>query len=146
MRLDYIEMVKQQGREDALALREKADDMDGTELIAQEIKIPDFDPNKDYSKWAVYSPVKDENQVWQLIQPHNAKDYEGRPSTLRALWSITHTKEPIDAKPWVDPYGTSGMYMLDECYVDADGIVYRAKEDNVVHDAKARPEAWEVVS
>ena len=86
--------------------------------------------------------MADEAQVWTLIQPHNAADYEGRPSTLRALWGLCHTKDPAKAKPWVNPEGTSGMYMKDECYLDTDGTVYRSLQDNVVHDASALPEAW----
>ena len=55
-----------------------------------------------------------------------------------------HVSDPARAKPWVDPQGTSGMYMADECYLAADGTVYRCLQDNVVHDAEALPSAWEV--
>ena len=140
--IDYLAMAKQQGREDALDLRARAKDMDGTAIIAEEDKAPVFEPEKDYSEWPVGAPVADEAQVWTLIQPHNAADYEGRPSTLRALWGLCHTKDPAKAKPWVNPEGTSGMYMKDECYLDTDGTVYRSLQDNVVHDASALPEAW----
>lgn len=64
---------------------------------------------------------------------------------LRALWGLAHTKDPARAKPWVDPYGTSGMYMSGECYRAEDGTVYRCKQDNCVYDAQALPSAWEEV-
>ena len=80
-----------------------------------------------------------------MIQPHNAASYEGRPSTLRALWGLAHTTDPARAKAWVDPYGTSGMYMTDECYLAKDGTVYRCKQDNCVWDADGLPSAWEKV-
>ena len=86
--------------------------------------------------------MTDEGQVWTLLQPHNAAAYTGRPSSLRALWGLAHTKNPEKAKPWVDPYGTSGMYMTDECYRSADGRVFRALQDNLVHDAEAFPTGW----
>ena len=111
---------------------------------AEEKKIPVFDERKDYSAWPVGSPVFDEGQVWTLIQPHNAANYDGRPSTLRSLWGLCHTKDPKKAKPWVDAYGTSGMYMIDECYLGNDGIVYRALQDNLVYDAVAYPKGWEM--
>ena len=142
----YTEAMKAQGKADALDLRSRAAGMDGTGFIAEESKAPAFDPAKDYSDWPAGAPVTDEGQVWTLIQPYNAAGYEGRPSTLRALWGLCHTKDPAKAKPWVDPYGTSGMYMTGECYKGADGIVHRALQDNLVHDAEALPSAWEAVA
>lgn len=133
------------GRAAALELAGRAPGMDGTAIIAEEDHIPAFDPTKDYSHLAAGAPVADEGQVWQLIQPHNAAHYEGRPATLRALWSLCHTKDPAAAKGWVDPYGTSGMYMTGECYRAQDGTVYRALQDDLVHDAAAYPAGWEVV-
>jgi hypothetical protein len=142
---EAIAKMKEKGADDAAALRTKANTMTGTEIIAAEIAVPDFDATKDYSACPVGTPVADEGQVWKLIQPHNAANYSGRPSTLRALWGLCHTTDPAKAKPWVDANGTSGMYMKDECYKAADGKVYRCKQDNCVHDAAALPSAWEEV-
>lgn len=138
-------VMREQGRADALSLRGRASDMTGTELIAEGAKAPAFDPNKDYSAWPVGAPVADEGQVWTLLQPHNAVYYEGRPATLRALWGLCHTMDPAMAKPWVDPYGTSGMYMVGECYRAENGTVYRCLTDNTVYDAVALPSGWEAV-
>lgn len=138
-------VMREQGRADALSLRGRASDMTGTELIAEEAKAPAFDPNKDYSAWPVGAPVADEGQIWTLIQPHNAAHYQGRPTTLRALWGLCHTMDPAHAKPWVDPYGTSGMYMAGECYRAENGTVYRCLADNTVYDAVALPSGWEAV-
>lgn len=138
-------VMREQGRADALSLRGRASDMTGTELIAEEAKAPAFDPNKDYSAWPVGAPVADEGQIWTLIQPHNAAHYQGRPTTLRALWGLCHTMDPAHAKPWVDPYGTSGMYMAGECYRAENGTVYRCLADNTAYDAVALPGCWEAV-
>lgn len=138
-------VMREQGRNDALSLRSRAADMDGTALIAEETKVPAFDPNKDYSSWPAGAPVTDEGQIWILLQPHNAANYDGRPAALRALWGLAHTKDPAKAKPWVDPHGTSGMYMTGECYRAEDGAVYRCLADNTVYDAPALPGAWEEV-
>ena len=131
---ENLNIIRQQGKADALALREASPDMTGTELIDQEQKIPQFDPQKDYSGWPVGAPVSDEGQVWPLLMPHNAASYVGRPSTLRALWSLAHTKDPKKAKPWVASYGVSGLYMLGECctypYTDGTTHVFRNKYDN----------------
>lgn len=140
-----LAVMAAQGRADALDLRSRAKGMDGTAIIAEEAKAPAWDGGKDYSDWPVGAPVADEGQVWTLLQPHNAAHYEGRPSTLRALWGLCHTTDPGRAKPWVDPYGTSGMYMAGECYRAEDDTVYHCKADNTVHDAEALPKAWEIV-
>lgn len=139
-----LSIMRSQGAADALDLRRRAPDLDGTAIIAEESKAPNFDPEKDYSGWPKGAPVQDEGQVWTLIQPYNARNYEGRPSTLRALWGLCHTKDPARAKEWVAPYGTSGMYMTGECCVDG-GVVYRCLTDNTVHSPTDYPQAWERV-
>lgn len=144
--MSMIDVFRSLGRSDALKLREEAADLNGTQIIDREHSAPAFDPQKDYSGFPVGAPVTDEGQVWLLIQPHNAAHYAGRPSTLRALWGLAHTTNPERAKPWVDPLGTSGMYMTGECYKDADGVVWRCLQDNMVYVAAAYPEAWEKVS
>lgn len=140
-----VEIFYNLGKYDASKLREEAVNLTGTQIIARENSIPAFDETKDYSSWPVGAPVTDEEQVWTLIQPYNAANYVGRPSTLRALWGLAHTKDPAKAKAWVDAYGTSGMYMKDECYKDEDGHVWKALNDNLVHTAAAYPQGWEQV-
>lgn len=114
---ESLEIMRQRGKIDALDLQSRAPSMTGTEIIAEESKVPKFNPEKDYSSWKIGSPVIDENQVWLLIQPHNAAHFTGRPAELRALWGLAHTKDPYKAKPWVEPYGTSGLYQIDECCI-----------------------------
>lgn len=125
---------KVQGKTDALDLAARAPHMDGTAIIAEEQKVPAWNVTADYSKQARGIPVSDEGQVWILLQPHRAADYQGRPATLRALWGLAHTKDPAKAKPWVASYGVSGLYMMDECctYPVSDGSthVFRNKYDN----------------
>lgn len=113
-RAEELDIIRRSGKADALDLRERAPSLTGTEVIAEESKVPAFDPNKDYTNWPVSAPVADEDQVWILLIPHNAANYSGRPSTLRALWGLAHTTDPAKAKPWVASYGTSGLYKLDE--------------------------------
>lgn len=140
-----LDLLRERGRQEAADLLEKANSMTGTEIIAKERAVPPWDAAQDYTEWPAGAPVADEDQVWTLITPHRAADYQGRPSTLRALWRLAHTTDPERAKPWVDPQGTSGMYMKDECYKAADGMVYRCLQDNCVWTAEALPSAWEEV-
>ncbi len=142
---NMTDIFRSLGRSDALKLREEAANLTGTEIIDREVSVPAFDPERDYSAWPVGSPVQDDGQVWLLIQPYNAAHYPQRPAELRALWGLAHTTDPKKAKAWVDPYGTSGMYMQDECYMDENGVVWRCLDNNVVYPASVLPEAWEAV-
>ena len=131
--IDPKTVMYDEGRRQALDLQKRAPEMTGTEIIAEEGNVPAFDPQKDYTSWSAGWPVADENQIWLLLIPHRASDYIGRPSTLRSLWGLAHTKDPSKAKPWVASYGQSGWYMIDECctYPFGDGTVhvFRNKHD-----------------
>lgn len=119
--------------------------MDGTALIAEESKIPFWDGAKDYSGWPTGAPVREGEQVYTLLQPHNAAYCSGStPANAPALRNITHTKDPARAKPWMPPSGTSGMYRTGEVYRATDGTVYRCKADNTVYTAAEypRPGQW----
>lgn len=124
-----LNVMRERGRADARSLRGRAADMDDTAIIAEEEKVPAFDPARDYSGWPAKAPVSDEGQIWLLIQPHNAVHYSGRPSTLRSLWGLAHTTDLKKARPWVAPYGTSGLYKADEV-CSYNGHIWRNLHDN----------------
>ncbi len=124
--IDPKTVMFEEGRRNAHALQQQASGMTGTEIIAQEENIPAWSSTKDYSKWPIGAPVQDEGQDWLLLIPHHAAHYIGRPAGLRALWGLAHTTDPAKAKPWVSPYGNSGLYMVNECctYLAADGATH----------------------
>ena len=127
--------MRAQGRADALEFASRAPNLNGTEIISEEEKAPAWSSTADYSTAAPGVPVSDSGQVWILLVPHRAADYQGRPANLRSLWGLAHTKDPAKAKPWVASYGTSGLYMSGECctYTNpADGLehVNRCTVDN----------------
>lgn len=124
---------RNRGKLAAQDLAARAPQMDGTSVIAEEDHIPAWNPKADYTSQPVGIPVRDEGQVWILLNPHNAANYPNRPSEIRALWGLAHTKDPAKAKPWVASYGTSGLYMVDECCTyPVNGVdhVFRNKQDN----------------
>lgn len=138
-----LDKMKEVGLRAAENLQAKAPEMDGTQLIDQEGDIPDFDPDKhQYLNWAAGTCVRDDGQVWQLLQPYDSTIYKDPPVQMRSQWSLCHTKDPAKAKPYVAPEGTSGMYMKDECCTE-DGKVYRSKVDNNVWEPDAYPAGWE---
>lgn len=141
-----LEVYRNQGRADALALRKEAEKLTQTEIIDREESIPAFQEGRDYSAWPAQSPVTDDGQVWLLLQPYNSTHHPGKPKDLRTLWGLAHTKNPKKAKPWVAPYGTSGLYYRYECYRKDDGTVMRCITEKTNFNADEYPPFWEVVA
>lgn len=140
-----LEVWRETGRADALSLRSRAHEMDGTAVIAEEAKIPAWNGEKDYSGWAVGAPVHSEGNVFGLLQPHNAAYYSGTPATLPALWAPLHTTDPARAKVWLAPNGTSGLYYTGEVCL-WEGAVYRCVHDDNPYSPGDYPDWWEVVA
>ena len=141
------QILYDEGRRNAQALREEAASLTGTELIARETDVPDFDPEKDYTSWPRGSALADDGQVWLLQIPHNAAHYPGlRPGTNRACWGLAHTTDPGKAKPWVAPYGTSGLYMEGECCT-WEARTWKSLADNNAYTpmTQGAEGAWEAV-
>lgn len=132
------------GRDKTLALRNQADGMSGTEIISQEIFVPEWKP-KNYQ--TVGTPIRYEGQVYKVLQAHDSTaNPDWTPESQPALWSICHTTAPAKAKPWAEPQGTSGMYQLGECYIADDGTIYcQIYDGDNVYNAEAMPERWETV-
>lgn len=127
-------IMKEQGRTDALDLRNRAKDMDATAIIAEDSKIPLFEEGKDYSSWPTGSPigqiVDGELYVFTMITPVNTANYPGiTPYTERSLYSLCHTKDPAKAKPFLPSLGTSGMWMIDEVCTK-DGHVWKSLKND----------------
>lgn len=142
--MGMTEVFRDLGRHNAQRLKEELPGLDGTQIISREHCVAPFDPHKDYTNAPVGTPVTDEGQVWTLLSPHNAAQYGGRPSTLRALWGLLHTTEPARAKGWVEPYGVSGLYKQGEVYKDAQGTVWRCIVEQTSYPAHVLPGYWEV--
>lgn len=143
---EYLQKMYRLGAADAKELQMDAAEnhITETEIIERETAAPRFDPVKDYTGWPMRAPVRDGGQVWLLLQPHNAAHYTGRPADLRALWGLAHTTDPMRAKPYVAPYGVSGLYYLGECCL-WNGVVKRSTQDNNPYSPEEFPEWWETV-
>ena len=141
---NLAEAIRILAKESALHLKEQGKGMSGTEIIDQEIFIPEWRP-ADYQ--TVGAPVCYEGQVYKVLQAHDSTaNPDWTPAATPALWSVCHTTDPAKAKPWAEPQGTSGMYQLGECYIADDGTIYRQIYDgDNVYNAEALPERWEAV-
>lgn len=139
-----LDSMRNLGRQEVEKLQSEAPSLDGTAIIEKEAYVPDFDPDQQqFLDWKAGTVVRDNEQVWQLIQPYDSSTYKDRPENLRALWGLCHTKDPKKAKPYVPPYGTSGMYMEGECCTEG-GKIYISKVNNNVFSPAEYPSNWEL--
>ena len=131
-------------KQNAQHLKEQGEGMSGTEIIDQEIFVPEWKP-ANYQ--TVGASVHYEGQVYKVLQVHDStSNPDWTPDTQPALWSVCHTTDPAKAKPWAEPQGTSGMYQLGECYRADDGTIYRQIYDgDNVYNAEAMPDRWQTV-
>lgn len=139
--MNLQQIVFAQGKADALALRNEAINLTPTEIIARQQSIPHYNPNKDYSSWPLGAPVEHNGQIYVLINQTNAV-----PGQASSVWMICHTTNPQDAKPWAEPIGTSGRYMINECYKDENGKIWRSLVDNNIYNAEEMSSSWEEVT
>ena len=134
--IDPIITMYSAGLRDALDLAHRAPEMSGTAIISEEDHIPAWSEDAVYTAEHVGFPVQDKGQVYTILMPHTPAHNPGsRPENLRAIYSLLHTKDPAKAKPWMASYGTSGLYMIDECCTypnagDGDLHVWRCAYDN----------------
>ena len=137
-----LEHMRAIGLQAATTLQQQAPKLTETQIIDRETDIPEFDPAVQYLNWTAKSVVRDNNQVWSLLQPYDSTVYTDHPENLRAQWGLCHTKNPKKAKPYVEPQGTSGMYMKDECCVQHD-VAYISLIDHNVRPPDQYPAGWE---
>ena len=127
-----LERERSRGRAAALDLAERAPNMDGTALIAEQGNIPAWSEKAVYTADHVGYPVQDGDQVYTILQPHTPANNPGvRPAALPAIYSIKHTTDPAKAKPYMAPNGTSGVYNTGDCCTN-EGRVWRSGQDGNV--------------
>ena len=135
---------RERGRADALNLASRASGMDGTAIIAEEDHIPPWNETAVYTAKMVGWPVRDNGQVYTIIQAHTPDHNPGsRPVDLPAIYSRKNTQDPKKAKPWMAPNGTSGVYIKGDCAID-NGHVWRSIFDGEnVWQPTSYPAGWE---
>ena len=139
---DLIAGMFNYGQSQARLLRENAPDMTDAEIMEEESYIPEW--RAGLQKAGAPVRRKDLDQNYRTLQAHDSSaNPEWTPENSPALFGLMHSKNPNNAKAWVAPLGTSGMYYLDECYKDADGNVWQQIFDGEnIYDAATMPDRW----
>lgn len=124
-----LERERQRGKAAALNLAERAPEMDGTAIIAEEDHIPTWREDAVYTADMVGWPVRHLDQVYIITQPHTPAHNPGMyPADLPAIYSRKNTSDPKRAKDWMAPNGESGKYIKGNCCRDG-GYVWESGFD-----------------
>lgn len=136
-----------QGRADALELQDRSGGMTGTELNAEDDKIPSF--RAAVAKQNMLDrPVgfvckSSSGRVVKLLQVYDSNVYTQEPEELPAQWGFVWSDDPAKAKPFIAL--STSPYMTGNCCTE-NGITYRSTIDNNVWAPSAYTAGWEVVA
>lgn len=149
MMMEPKKVMYEEGRRQALSLQERSAGLNGTELNAEDDKIPDF-----------LAAIKKQNmlerkagqidgfvcrssagRVVRLIQNYDSDVFTGEPEELPAQWGFVWSNDPAKAKPFIAL--STSPYMTGNCCTENE-ITYRSTIDNNVWSPSAYPAGWEV--
>lgn len=140
----YTSAMYAKGLADAADLQERSGSMDGTQLYAEEEKIPDFAAAVQV-KNMLERPVgfvcrSTAGRVVKLLQVYDSSIYTQEPEELAAQWGFVWSKDPRKALPFIQL--ATSTYATGECCTAA-GHVWRSKQDGVNWSPETNPEFWD---
>lgn len=149
--IDPVTVMFDEGRRQALALQERAPAMTGTELNAEEDKIPSFQAavkqknmlDRKAGQTDGFVCKSTAGRVVWLIQNYDSDIYTQEPEELPAQWGFVWSDDPAKAKPFIAM--STSPYMAGNCCTE-NGITYRSTIDNNVWAPSTYPAGWEVVA
>ena len=139
-----LQTMQQAGLTQAQTLQERAPEMTGTELYAQDGYIPEFLAacalKNMLERAAGFVCRSTAGRVVRLIQPYDSTIYTQEPEELPAQWGFVWSTDPAKALPFValstSPYNTG------DCCTEG-GRVYRSKIDTNTWAPSEYPDGWE---
>ena len=146
-----LETLKRSGKLAAQSVQERASEMSGTELNAEDMYIPDFKAacakknmlERKAGQKDGFVCKSSAGRVVRLLQNYDSSIYTQEPEELPAQYGFVWSKDPAKALPFIalstSPYNTG------DCCTET-GIVYRSLIENNVHAPSAYPQGWEKVT
>lgn len=140
----YTVAMKDKGRADAADFQSRSAEMSGTEMYAEEEKIPDFLAAKALKNMLDRSVgfvcKSSAGRVVKLLQVYDSDTYPQEPEELAAQWGFVWSKDPRKALPFIQL--STSTYATGECCTAA-GHVWRSKQDGVNWSPETNPEFWD---
>lgn len=147
--MDFKEIMYQEGRRQALDLQERAPGLTGTELNAEDDKIPAFRAacaimnmlHRPAGQTDGFVCRSTAGRVVRLIQNYDSDVFTGEPEELPAQWRMVWSTDPAKARPFID--SSTSYYNKGDCCLNAAGEPRRSKIDVNTFDPDVSPEFWE---
>jgi hypothetical protein len=138
-----------QGRADALDLQNRSSSLSGTELNAEDDKIPSFKAaveqknmmNRKAGQADGFVCKSSAGRVVRLIQNYDSNIYKAEPEELPAQWRMVWSTDPAKAKPFIA--SSTSYYNKGDCCLNAAGNPRKSKIDVNTFDPDVSPEFWE---
>ena len=129
----YFDAMKEKGKLDAADFQTRSAEMTGTEMYAEEEKIPTFAAavalKNMLDRKAGFVCKSTAGHVVKLLQPYDSTIYTAEPEELTAQWGFKWSKDPKKARPFI-ALSTSPFDTSDCC--THDGHVWRSGQDGNV--------------
>lgn len=142
-------IMYQEGRRQALELQERSPNLTGTELNAEEDKIPAFREAVKHQNMLQRKAGQQDGfvckssagRVVRLIQPYDSDVFTAEPEELPAQWRFVWSKDPAKARPFISL--STSPYDTGDCCTE-NGEVFRSTMDGNVWAPSTYPNGWEV--
>ena len=149
--IDPKTVMYEEGRRQALDLQSRSPEMTGTELNAEEDKIPSFQAavkqknmlDRKAGQTDGFVCKSTAGRVARLIQNYDSDIYTQEPEELPAQWGFAWSTDPAKALPFVAM--STSPYNKGDCCTEG-SKVYRSALDNNVWSPSAYPQGWEEVN
>ena len=143
--------IRAQGKADATNLQARAAKLTGTQLYAENDKIPSFVEARTKKNMSERTAGQENGfvckssagRVVRLIQSYNSDTYPQEPEELPAQWRFVWSQDPEKALPFISL--STSPYAKGDCCLNAAGEVRRSTINNNVWSPDTNPEFWEEV-
>lgn len=140
----YFDAMKEKGKQDAADFQTRAAEMTGTEMYAEEEKIPDFAAAvalKNMLERPIGFVCKSAaGRVVKLLQNYDSTVYAAQPEELPAQWGFQWSQDPKKALPFIAL--STSPFNTDDCCTH-DGHVWRSGQDGNVWAPGTTGVNWE---
>lgn len=148
--MDPKEIMYEAGRMQALDLQERSSNLTGTQLNAEDEKIPDFREavrkmnmlDRKAGQEDGFVCKSSAGRVVRLIQNYDSDIHTGEPEDLPAQFRFVWSQDPSKAKPFIS--SSTSYYNTGDCCLNAAGEARRSKIDVNTFDPDVSPQFWEI--
>ena len=145
-----LELICKSGKADALALQERSSGLTGTELNAEDDKIPAFREAVKHQNMLERTAGQEDGfvckssagRVVRLIQNYDSDIFTQEPEELPAQWRFVWSQDPAKALPFISL--STSPYNTGDCCTEGEGT-FRSTMAGNVWAPSAYPRGWEAV-